>query len=417
MVPRVRCGNFSRSKAKIKYNAFQLKKVSQMPRAVTQGRSTPVATPYRTWTRLADRAIRAAAHYAPYLVPPAKKKLKVKLTLRPKVRSKALVHAGKATRTAKHKCSSSQMKLKVNKKFAAKVNKVITHSKVFGRHSYITSLQLRQVNFDEYHYKDDDTNGHPLDFFTPLRLLDSASFLWNVKSRNSDFYITAGNFNDNTKLHVIDSYATFFFKSCSQHVVNIELYECTSKTTQDERPRELIIQSGTTFTADYSNPAGTFPMADVYLGTGPSHWVELYKHFNVKVTKMKFLPGESQSYFIQGPKNKIIDLTQFTSDGVLNRFAKGISKAVYFRVINDPTISSGLENNYVHNYPSTSAGGVAVRYTAVTKLNPPPSDMRVSGSQVTQTNTFRDCFWTQFPTGNDQQVTYQNPQAVVSGGL
>lgn len=300
----------------------------------------------------------------------------------------------------------------VSKKLQRKVEKVIQHSKNYGKYTYYSYGRIRQVNTDRYSILTTDGNTEPLEFFSPLRLLDAASILFNAKGMSPTFNNQTGNLPDGGKISIQNAYVEFTFKSTSSHVINLEIYECTAKVSQNIGFQPFIVNSYTTWDSGYTNFAGSSIITPAMLGTSAKDWVELYKYFNVKAHHIKLLPGESSTLFIQGPKSKIIDLTKYQDNSILQYFAKGLTKGLYIRVINDPTVSATLGNGYVHHWPSNDIGGVAFTYKCVTRLNAPEMVNNVSTADV---NRVRIGDWMHtVTTETDQQVVYENPVSVTA---
>jgi len=329
----------------------------------------------------------------------------------------ATVHSGSTSKKRVTKVKPGNLKLGVSKKFAKKVEKVITFSQNYGRYSYVSDSHFYQTTLNSYSIVQADLNTSPIEFFSPYRFLDAQSILWGGKVATANFNNTTNNMDDNSKIHVVNSYATLFFKSCSQHVVNLEIYECTAKVSQNVGPGTLINQSYGTYATQFTSVGGTAVSNATSIGSRSDEWVDLYKYFNVKVHRLKFLPGESSSLTINGPTNRTIDLSQCSTNGTMNYFAKGMTKAIWVRVLNDPTLSKDLTPNRVHNYPSTVAGGVSCRMAHVVKLRPPPNSAVVSGSVAKATNSFHESYFGSALVGTDQQVLYHDPGSIPVGPL
>jgi len=321
--------------------------------------------------------------------------------------------ATKFLRTKPRPMASDKVK-GVSKSLQRKVEKVIQHSKVYGKYTYIADVQLRQQNHDLYAFYTGDRNGQFFDLFTPYQFLDAASVLFSGKAINLNSGITAGNLNDDQKLSIQNSYVDIDFKSTSSHVVNLEIYECSPKVNTDKRPHTHVEESYNTYDAVINNGATNYALNPLQLGTSPSDWVQLFDHYHVKTHHVKLQPGMSTKLFIQGPKSKFIDLTKFNNNGTLYNHGKNLSKALFIRVINDATVSGsfyGGAGAYVHHWQSNNFGGVAMLYRRVIRMNPPDS---VNASSTESINRIRTgVFLHNLPGTNietDQQVAYQNPK-------
>lgn len=314
----------------------------------------------------------------------------------------------------------------VSKKFRVKVEKVLNHSKVFGEFHYITSAQLRQTNAEAYSYVQADERGNPFMLWTPYQLWHEYSVLFNSKSANlignwaAD--ITQGGFHNVSyrgKLTVQEAYAHIFFKSTSNHVVNIEMFECTPKKDTDNYPLTYMNDSvAQSIQANFTNSGGTIPLSPAIIGCPSSAFVELYKNFKVKIHTVKLLPGASSSIRIQGPKNATIDGSKLANedthnaaDDILPDMSKMYNnKFLVFRVMNDISVSANTGK--VIAWPSNNQGGVAMRMTRVTRFRP-NSDLHSTDVD------FQNTLWVQHVAAQgdgsaDQQVTYENPISVAS---
>jgi len=290
----------------------------------------------------------------------------------------------------------------ISPSFQRKVQKVINFSKNSGRYTYVTSVQLRQAVIDSYGVLVNDNNGLAMTSFAPLQLLDAASILYNSKTPSNNWVLTTNNLDDKTKINCISCYSQMFFKSTSNHVVNLQVYECTAKVSQSAEVGDLLTQSYAdtkTRYADFSN--SNQASSQLKLGSTPKEWVELYKHFNVKCHSVKLLPGATSSLFFQGPKNRTVDLSQHTTNDNLDDYAKGVTKSFFVRVINDATVSA-VATQKVHHWPSNEYGGVACRIDTVYNIVPPDN----AGVTVESLNANMIGMWLPIrDTETDQQVT------------
>lgn len=98
--------------------------------------------------------------------------------------------------------------------------------------------------------------GTELNFFTPAKLLDAASVLFNGKTVSIDPYIETGNLstvsnsNDGAtnfnnpgklKINILNSYAKFSIKNVSNRVVTMEIWECMpSQMFQETNPLNTL---------------------------------------------------------------------------------------------------------------------------------------------------------------------------------
>lgn len=290
----------------------------------------------------------------------------------------------------------------VNRKFAKKVQKVIDHRDAWGEYVRVGGKQLRQTNIDEWKREDTDEYGTPLIIGSPLQLRDAASVLFNSKGMISDWTNGTGNFDKEVPIYVKHQYMTLFFKSTSSHVVNIEVYECTCKDSTEFSPLSLAESSFDDYIALTQQNTGAAGVPSLgTLGVSSRHMSTLNKYYNVKVHKVKLNPGAFSQMVIKGRSNYTMDGSQNIEEaGVTLNYTKG-TKSVFFRIINDVTVSGTLGDR-IHAWNSNSIGGVAMRYEIVNRMQPPNGVVGKNTLKI-----FRDIH--NVSTETDQQVTLENP--------
>lgn len=258
-------------------------------------------------------------------------------------------------------------------KFAKKVNKVLDGSKPVGNGTITDYLQLRQTTVDRWSYYPNFASGNIMCAGSWLDINNFASIMFNSKTATSNILTTTNNFVNDTKLHVINYHWDFFFKSTSGHVVNIELYECTSKQNQNESAQDA---SGDGL-VDLNNNISDFS------GTGNATTYGMKEHFSpellslwkVKKHTWKLNPGDYCHFVANIAKNKTYVGSDMMDRGTPYLYPKG-SKYFYFKVINDPTV--GTATGHVHHWPSNEIGGVAMRCSKVCKIRCPDNTLETS---------------------------------------
>jgi len=307
------------------------------------------------------------------------------------------------------KCKGIDKKPKINAKFRANVQKCLAYNDPWAKYVSTHNIQLRQTNKDAYASVFEDERGHPLNENNGVQVLHHVSTLFRGKADTDDYTTYTGNFTDQIKISQLSYRTDYFFKSTSNHVVNIEMYICTAKVANSETPETLISQSYSGTYNDLLSFVGTgqaiftqtMQVSD--LGATSSEWVELYKYYDVKCHKFKLQPGDYSTYSIVQRKNKTLDLSSNEATGNLESISKGC-KVVFFRAINDISVSVG-EAAKIHAYPSSSQGGVAVRFTRTAMYRPLP----MTDTTQTTTNVIRRSQWEWADSLGDQQVLFQNP--------
>jgi hypothetical protein len=302
-------------------------------------------------------------------------------------------------------------------KFERKVKKALEVNDVWGKFIYSANFTIRQALVDTFGSTGVDENGLNLEFFSPLSFQDAQSVMWNAKGPAVNWAATGGNFNDATKMEIVSSVLTLNFKSTSQHTVHIEMYEFRSKTSQQTPPFTLINQSyaNVDYANQYRHVAGATVMSLNSLGSQPSDWVEVYKHFHVKKHIVRLVPGGSSNLTLFGPKEKTIDMSKSLVNGVQTLYEPKTKTCVLlFRILNDISIS-GISAD-VHNHPAAATGGVAVRYKRTYIMRPPPGQTNVASGVMK--NTIWDSYWGKaIGASTDVQIDEDNPISSIVGGL
>lgn len=308
----------------------------------------------------------------------------------------------------------------VNRKFKAKVDKAVTASGLWGEYRYTSQLSIQQTVHDQYavQFASEVSPGFmPLFMFTPAQLLDAYSVCWNNKLMAQNWTTATNNVGVTQKLSVVNSWSNWFFKSTSQHVVNLEMYVFTAKCDQDksdgtEQAQYHIAASYADFKGNFRYGGNaTVTLDPTKIGSTAADWIEIYKYFYVKKHVVKLLPGQSSSICVQGPKNKDYDLSTMSANGTLKNMVKGLSKQVYFRIINDVTVSANATQGKVAAWQSNQQGGVACRFTTHYRLRPQVGLPATNGNVV--------CSFFDGPTLDgqvDQQVEEMNPVSIIGAG-
>lgn len=308
----------------------------------------------------------------------------------------------------------------VSKKFKKKVDNAVAASGLWGEYRYTSQLAIQQGIHDQYavQYQSEVSPGYmPLLMFTPAQVLDAYSVCWNNKLMAQNWNTPTGNVGLTQKISVVNSWSNWFFKSTSQHVVNLEMYIFTAKCDQDkvdgsEQAPYHIAASYNDYKSNFRYGGNsTIAFDQTKIGSTSADWVEIYKYFHVKKQIVKLLPGQSSSIAIQGPKSRDYDLSDFSSNGVIKNMVKGLTKQVYFRIINDVTVSANATQGKVAAWNSNQQGGVACRFTHHIRLRPEVGLPTTNGNVI--------CSYFDGPSldgQSDQQVEEMNPITIVGGG-
>lgn len=234
-----------------------------------------------------------------------------------------------------------------------------------------------------------------LTFFTPAKILDAASILFNKKAP-ADPYLTTGNLSEVASLgggvpvtskpslaiNVLDSSVRFSMKNLSNRVVTVEIWECTP--TIKFVPSgwlDTLVENQTAFVDAgtnnypcqyYGGPAATQIATTIH----ESQWdpVGLAKKYNgfpvtFKKRTMIMNPQETCQHWIKGPK-AVLDFKKLLSTDSagnnnlqLNAMLKGFSVGCIIGVVGDQVNRLGnLATSYGarENYTLFAAGAVAM---------------------------------------------------------
>jgi len=249
----------------------------------------------------------------------------------------------------------------VSKAFVKKVEKVINHDGAYGEYIYFGVKQLRQDDTDYYNHIKFDEQNHLIVLDDYLSVYDAASVLFNQKGINQNYQITTGNFVPSIDIQLISSNIQFFFRSTSNHSVNIEMYECTFKDPSSVDAMDLADNSMNDYTIQQKNVgvATAIGTSDTY-GIESRHFTTLHQKCNVKVHRFKLEPGEYTSIYVAGRGKRYEGMKNLQANDAYYQHTKG-SKQFWFRVINDITVAGTLTDR-IHAFPSSTTGGVAMKY-------------------------------------------------------
>jgi len=152
--------------------------------------------------------------------------------------------------------------------------------------------------------------------FDPVRVLNAASILWNLKTDTTDIKAPTvagpGNFSiEGLSILARDLHSRVTIRNNSQRVYICKIYECAPKSVNDAIP-----SASTYWTQCLTNEgvtAGTNPLAnspqDLYMF--PQISKAWNQQFASQVTNVTIEPGQSYVYYMQGPKNFVYDYTKF----------------------------------------------------------------------------------------------------------
>lgn len=319
------------------------------------------------------------------------------------------------------KAINSNLPKGVGKKFLKKVQKSVNFTANWGLYISTSAQQLRQQTRDFRSLYYTDENGSVFLYASPYDLMHMASVLFNQKTDTSSWTTTTGNFDDRIKINVISYVVNFYFRSTSSHVVNIEVFECTARddlTSTGIHAANYVANSYNDMQNNYARTgAVTAAAAATDLNATQQEWVELHNNFTVRRRVYKLQPGDYAKHTMKIMGNRVVDFSKCSENGTILWMAKGMSKQVFFRVLNDPTVSTttnatptaGADVGQIHHWPSNVIGGVAMTVTKHFKMAALPNP-QASNANHAMANSIKRSQWLKTITdAKDQQVAYNNP--------
>lgn len=207
-------------------------------------------------------------------------------------------------------------------------------------------------------------DGYDMIFFTPYKILDAASILWNRKPMAQDATITAGNFSTQmesanlnpratplrSNIHIRNAYVTFEIKNNSQRPMTLLIRNCVPKVKfvqngplqafQSGVYRDLAVPSGDTNGPLVPYGASSNTNLSQYFNDPNLPWslIDNYKrNWKHETMTLYINPGETCRHSIQGPKNMTVNFNDLIKDGAYNidTFYKKTSAAVVIGVLPD----------------------------------------------------------------------------------
>jgi len=186
---------------------------------------------------------------------------------------------------------------------------------------------------------DNVTFGHDWNFFTPQKIMDAASILWNNKTISVDYSLTAFNFilpttaatgapvgatpaapnSQGHVIHVRNSYVKWEMKNNSQRTVYLDIYHCVPKVTHPTQlPLETLNDGIAIMLTDATYRQLRVGTTDEMI-TNPQvepntipAFAATYKY--EKIT-MGLAPGETCTHYLQGPKNYDLEYNKLYPGG------------------------------------------------------------------------------------------------------
>lgn len=207
-------------------------------------------------------------------------------------------------------------------------------------------------------------------FFSPAKIVDAASVLWNSKTPAYNHTLTTNNLAlADLKILVIKSKVTYTMRNNSQWWVHIDFYEASYKentaTSAFTTWNSLVATQGTA--KDYISNLQTATNAANLIGCEPGLVNGISKHCTFKKRRIRLAPGQFKTISIKGPSNTWYDYNKFfAADGTtrVDSYAKNLSVSVIPMVWYEPYFS-GITGTM--EFPVTSEATTA--WTSSDKQN------------------------------------------------
>lgn len=171
-----------------------------------------------------------------------------------------------------------------------------------------------------------------LDFFTPNRMIDAASVLFNGKVRSNNYTTTVNNFQfDQLKLDVDYSSVVVILRNNTQVTKHISFYECVPKVHSASNAYADWVSFLAQEATDGMNL--TVVPADVTsIGITPSCTKKFSTKWKSAVREIVLGPGQMTEFSVIGPKNTTYDYSKFYINTNAVEFPKGYTKSCFFVV-------------------------------------------------------------------------------------
>lgn len=259
--------------------------------------------------------------------------------------------------------------------------------------------------------------GSEWQFFSPLKILDAASVLWNDKAINKNYAIQAGNLNTvvnettgapiiegtainpqikGIKIHVDNCYVKFKMKNNSQRTMAISIYNCVPKIKFPVSTPLTAFEDATTINADGANSAYISAETDGYTQLQTSEALvanpamepnmlpgfrQAYKYEKVII---RIAPGETITHSVQGPKSYDLDFRKLY-DGGVNMQGKAYKGTTMFTMMSiqpdlvyttgsaGPVGAAGRSGHYGAGFSATNslADPISIEWEEVYRLSIP----------------------------------------------
>lgn len=237
----------------------------------------------------------------------------------------------------------------------------------YGGHLFNTDGKKRVLFSSPYTTGGVTASGIDYNLFSPLRYLDAVSILYNEKAPTVDYTVTTDNFStDYTKLRILDSRATVWFKNNSQMLAILEVYEFAPKVNLDDHPLTSWSTLVTKAITDgfYKGIPATMSLND--LKVRPTETPGLKDYWTIKKKLVVLEPGKTRTLKYVGARNTDIEFQgMFDIDGNPTfRYVPGFTLSLVVGVHYQPTVDS----TGALIYPKSAGVGTDEEHHIATKV-------------------------------------------------
>lgn len=242
--------------------------------------------------------------------------------------------------------------VKVTAGFRKKVTKALEGKKCVGRMREVKSFKFGFAigqNVQAYGYLDSELAGQH-GFFSPNRILDAASCLFNQKTAATNKTVFTNNFSATvTKINVLRQWVDFELSNQTQRMKTVTIYQAEPKSRHgtdigpvEQWENSLLQDTQTSPTGDTFGPNLSF-ISPTFLKTGPKLSKSFREKYNVTSTVVKMQPGQTHAFSISGP-SKVYDLAKL-HDGINTTLSDYTPEStfVFYTVYND-LVETSLQN-------------------------------------------------------------------------
>lgn len=244
-------------------------------------------------------------------------------------------YKGKVVRRSRVK---RKKKVKVSRKLRDKIKKVVSGTKPKGLFQETAYDEMRLFATEDNKQMVNQISGFtggafdPL--FSPARVMDAASVLWNEKDqlRTGKTIMDLENFDRNKfKVKVIKQSVTYTIKNNTQRVMTLKLIECEAKNNQILLDAQSLWNQEMGFEATLDGPnQSVATLTEMHVH--PSILPQFSKMYKTNTSTFVLEPGQTIIHKVHGPSDTIYDYMKFWSASTYQPIMKG-SKfviAVYY---------------------------------------------------------------------------------------